>query len=359
MRFRVIFILLLSLATCKKENAVTEPEFLKSTALFPIGAAIDYGRLKNSSLYKKTVTDEYTSITPENAMKWFTIHPSKDKFDFTEADYIVDFSLSEHNRIHGHTLLWYFFQDIEWVKNFVGDSAQWEQMIKNHIQTEVSHFKGKISSWDVVNEAFRDDDGSLRVEDRNPSIFDDGSIFARKVGRDYIARAFQYAHEADPDALLFYNEYGQEWSTEKIQSILAMVTDFKKRSVPIHGLGIQLHTDINASTSGIENALRELATTGLKIHISELDISVNPKSNSPFDYTDNIKQLQYNKYKFIVSAYRRIIPADQQYGITTWNVGDADSWIRGYLKRTDYPLLFDDSYQRKKTYQGFLDGLKN
>jgi len=347
--------------SCSKtdEPAVQPEEFLKDNATFPIGAAIDYGFLKDNTLYRSVLTREHTSITAENAMKWNYTHPQPGVFNFADADYIVDFARSKGKRIHGHTLVWYQFQDITWVRNFQGDSAMWEQMLKNHIQTQVAHFKGQVVSWDVVNEAFRDDDGSLRVLDKDPGTFDDGCLFARKVGRDYIARSFQYAHEADPSALLFYNEYGQEWSLKKIQSILAMVADFKSRNIPIHGLGIQMHIDVKTLNSGIENAIRQLAATGLKIHLSELDIRVNPSNTSPFVYTDALQSAQQEKFRFVVKTYRSLVPADQQFGITTWNVSDNDSWIINYLKRTDYPLLFNSSYQKKKTYNGFLQGLKD
>jgi endo-1,4-beta-xylanase len=356
-RITIFLCLVFSLSSCEKNQDVKPEELLRNNSTFPIGAALG-DLLKANALYRGVVTKEHTSVTVENAMKWFTTHPEQDRFYFDDADYIVSFAQSQKKRVHGHTLLWYFFQEIDWVKNFSGDSAAWETMIKNHIQTEVSHFKGKVSSWDVVNEAFHENTGLLRKDDLDPSDFDNGCIFARKVGSDYMARAFQYAHEADPDALLFYNDYGQEWDPKKIEAIVAMVTDFKKRGIPIHGLGLQMHTHTDASNGGIENAMRQLASTGLQIHISELDISANNANSSSFIYTESIQQLHAEKYKFLVSAYKRIVPASQQYGITTWNVGDGDSWIRTYLKRLDYPLLFDENYNRKKTYQGFLDGLK-
>ncbi len=361
MKIQLLFFCVLPLfLSCTKteEQAVEPEEFLKDHATFPVGAAIDYGLLKDNSQYRNVLRREHTSITAENAMKWNSTHPQQDVYNFKDADYIVEFAQSQGQRIHGHTLLWYQFQNISWVKNFQGDSAAWEQLLKNHIQTLVGHFKGKVSSWDVVNEAFRDDDGSLRVLDKDPGTFDDGCLFARKVGRDYIARSFRYAHEADPDALLFYNEYGQEWSSKKIQSILTMVADFKNRGVPIHGLGIQMHIDINTLNTGIENAIRQLAATGLKIHISELDIRVNPNNSSTFAYTDALQSAQAEKFKFVVKTYRSLVPASQQFGITTWNVSDNDSWIISYLKKIDYPLLFNSSYQKKKSYAGFLQGLK-
>ncbi len=348
--------------TYKKQtaNPTVDPpeEILQSAASFPIGAALGYNLLKDNVLYKEVVSREHNSVTVENAMKWGNIHPAPQTYRFEQADFIADFALARKKRIHGHTLVWYM-SNPGWLKDFKGNANQWDSLMKAHIQTVVTHFKGKVAAWDVVNEAFRDDDGTLRVENRDTKPDkDNGCIWARNVGRDYLAKAFQYAHEADPNALLFYNEYGQEWSTKKTQSILAMVADFKQRNIPIHGLGLQMHIDINTSNDGIANAIRELTKTGLKIHMSELDISVNPKNEVNFVFTEELKQKQADKFKFVATTYKTLVPENQRYGITHWNVGDADSWIRSFMKRQDYPLLFDEAYQKKKAYFSFLEALK-
>ncbi len=348
-------------AGCKKQsvNAQTQSnETLQSVAPFRVGAAISPTLLQNNSSYRNILINELNSITTENALKWQAVHPQQNTFDFNGGDVIVNFAMQNNKRVHGHNLLWYAYNP-DWVKNFVGDSAAWENLLKTHIQTVVSHYKGKITSWDVVNEAFHED-GTLRVEDTNTSdSFDDGCIWARHLGRDYMARAFQYAHEADPGALLFYNEYGQEWSVAKINAIVSMVNDFKSRHIPIDGLGIQMHIDINTSNDGIINAIQQLANTGLQIHISELDIRVNTDNNSSLTYTDALKTEQSDKYYFVVQQYKSIVPKTQQYGITTWNVGDGDSWIRFFFNKNDWPLLFDDNYAKKATYDAFLKALKN
>ena len=346
-------------ATCKKTE-VPPAETLQSAASFPMGASVSGKLLQENAAYRNVVATEHNSVTAENAMKMNRLHPAADRYDFIEADYIVDFARSQgRKRVHGHTLVWHSFGDIGWVKNFQGDSAAWENLLKTHIQTVAKHFKDKVASWDVVNEAFHDD-GTLRVEDKMVNDKkSEGSIWARKLGRDYMARAFRYAHEADPAALLFYNDYGQEYSPSKVKAIEGLVADFKRRGVPIHGIGLQMHTSLNASNDGIANALRRLAATGLKVHISELDVLVSNWRNDPdLVFTDALKQAQREKYKFIAAAYRDNVPAAQRYGITNWNVGDADSWIRSFVKIHDWPLPFDDNYQRKPAYYGLLEGLK-
>ncbi|MEP6845182.1 MAG: endo-1,4-beta-xylanase [Panacibacter sp.] len=330
---------------------------LKAVAPFAVGAAIDVSLLQNNTLYRNTLITQESSITTENTLKWPSVQPSENTFDFSGGDYIADFCVSNSKRMHSHCLIWYQ-SNPAWLNNFTGDSLAWENLFKTHIQTVVAHYKGRAAGWDVVNEAFHNEDGSLRMNDVNPADnFDDGCIWARHIGRDYIARAFIYAHEADPDALLFYNDYGQEWSDRKTDSIIAMVNDLKARNIPISGLGIQMHTDINASKPGITNAIQKLAATGLLIHISELDISVNPSNNQSVVFSDALAQQQADRYAFIVQQYKLFVPVAQQYGITTWNVGDKDSWIRSYLNHKDWPLLFDDNYKRKTAFYRYRNAL--
>jgi endo-1,4-beta-xylanase len=218
-------------------------------------------------------------------------------------------------------------------------------MLKNHIQTVVSHYKGKVAGWDVVNEAFLDD-GSLR-----PTIWSDHIP-------DYIAKSFLWAREADPNVILFYNDYGQDGKPKKMQAILDLVADFKKRNVPIDGLGLQMHVNINSKNEAILEVITKSAATGLHIHFSELDVAVNPKNNPDFVYDDVAKDEQLNKFLLLFNSFKSI-PLGQQYGITFWNVGDKDSWLRGYFKRPkENPLLFDDSYARKPAYKVLYQTLK-
>lgn len=320
---------------------------LQTASSIKIGCAIDPNLLKNNALYKGVVIKEYNSVTAENAMKWGALHQSQTTFNFVDADYIADFCTANNKRLFGHTLLWHAYNP-SWLENFSGDSTAFENLMKTHIQTVVGRYKGKAVAWDVVNEAF-DDNGNMRTE----------SIWFKKLGKDYIARAFKYAAEADPTAILIYNDYGQEYSSNKLQSIIAMVKDFKTRGIPIHGLGLQMHISIASSDNGILNALSEYANTGLKVHISELDINLtNGVKNASLTFTDALAEQQKQKFKTVAKYYKQIVPVAQQFGITTWNVGDADSWIRSVIQKNEYPLLFDDNYNKKPAYTGFVEGLK-
>jgi endo-1,4-beta-xylanase len=311
---------------------------------FKFGASVNARLLENNQAYKALVIKEFSSLTTENALKFATVHPLEGHYDFTDATNIVNLALANGKRVHGHTLNWYKSLPA-WVTNFQGTTADWENLLKTHIQTVVGQFKGKIASWDVVNEAF-EDDGTYR-----------NSIWVQKLGTDYIARAFEYAHQADPNALLFYNDYGQEYSTAKRTAILNLVNNLKSRGIPIHGIGLQMHTRYNQSDANITSAITTAAATGLLVHISELDVAVNPDNNQALTYTATLAEQHAAKYKSIIKAYYAI-PKAQQYGITTWNVTDADSWIPAEYSRPDWPLPFDANYQRKAAYQGILDGVK-
>lgn len=351
--FLSVFLLALTMACAKREQskisppaqpAISQTGSLKDMP-FPFGAAVNASLLKSNVMYKELVVKEFSSLTAENAMKFAATHPSENTYTFNDTDEIVSLAQASGKRIHGHTLNWYKSLP-NWVLNFQGDTQAWENLLKNHIQTLVSRYKGKVASWDVVNEAF-EDDGTLR-----------NSIWVQKSGTDYIARAFQYAHQADPEALLFYNDYGHEYSTLKRNAILNLVNTLKARGIPIHGIGLQMHTLYNQTDANLSLAITSAAATGLKVHISELDIALNPDNNSNLTYTSALAEQQAAKYMFIVKTFNAI-PKSQQYGITTWNVTDADSWIPSTYSRPDWPLPFDRNFGRKAAYQGILDGVKN
>lgn len=311
-------------------------KYLKDVIHFPLGASVNPTLLNNDLVYRELAGSEFSSITAENHMKMMNVHPEADRFDFEKGDMLVNFAKNRQMRVHGHTLVWHN-QVPTWMKDFKGDSAAWEAMLKNHIQTVAGYFKGRLSGWDVVNEAFLDD-GSLRP-----------TIWSEHIP-DYLAKSFQWAREADPTALLFYNDYGQEGKPKKMQAILNMVADFRQRNIPIDGLGLQMHINVQTKDEAILVAINLATKTGLKIHFSELDVAVNPKNNPDFIFDLDSKDAQVNKYVRLFEAYREI-PVDQQYGITFWNVGDQDSWLRGYFKRPkEYPLIFDESYKRKSAY---------
>ena len=224
---------------------------LQGSASFPIGTAVDPVPMQNNPFYRNIVNTEFNSVTAESAMKFDRVEWAPNKFDFTHGDSVVTFTQLHHQRVHGHTLIWHYALP-NWVQNFSGDSVAWENIFKNHIKGIVSHYKGKVASWDVVNEAIRDDNGTLVNQDQWSA--GSGSVWRQHLGPDYIARAFQYAHEADPNALLFYNDYGNDnggWNDTKLNALIALVTNIRKRGIAIDGIGIQMHINIRTDNNNI------------------------------------------------------------------------------------------------------------
>jgi endo-1,4-beta-xylanase len=330
---------------------------LKSLADFPIGMAVNAGNENNSFINSGTSTQQQSVVLPHfdqltagNIMKMSYLHPSEDTFTFSQADELVSFAQANGMGIHGHTLIWHSdYQVPDFIKNYNGDFAA---MLKEHVQTIVSHYAGKVASWDVVNEALADDGGVNGF--RN-------SVFYQKMGADYIDQAFINARAAYPDVDLFYNDYSIENGDTKTDNMLSLVDGLLARDVPITGVGFQMHVLIDwPDVSVIEQAMRNVANRGLKVKITELDVRVNNPYNSSApvytSLTDEAASRQEQRYYEIVAAYLRAVPESLRAGITVWGVWDADSWLNT-ADSPDWPLLFDDNFQAKPALQGFADGL--
>jgi endo-1,4-beta-xylanase len=343
-----MLLVLASCATKPVESMPPDSASLRDTATFPVGAALNPDKLRNHRAYRATVMRHFDSITAENMMKMHRLRPARDAYDWMEAEYLITFARQNGMRVHGHTLLWH--QAVpDWVEDFEGTSDEWEAMVKEHVQTVVSHFRGSVAGWDVVNEAF-EDDGTLR-----------DTIWRRHLGDDYVATVFQWAREADPEARLFYNDYDLAVHPAKLQAVLAMVDSFKQRGITIDGVGMQLHTELShPSIEEIRKAAQAVADRGLLVHFSELDVRGNPWPGSgPIRYTTYTSEFaaaQRDRVRDIVRVFQNL-PEASRYGITTWGVSDVDSWFRSYVKIMDWPLLFDEDYEPKEAFRGFVEGL--
>jgi endo-1,4-beta-xylanase len=327
---------------------------LKSLASFPIGVAVNAGYENNSIIRSSTASQQQAVVFPNfgqmtagNIMKMSYLHPTETSFTFGQADELISFASSNGMGMHGHTLIWHAdYQVPAFMKNYGGDFAA---MLKNHVQTIVSHFKGKVVSWDVVNEALADDG--------EPSIGNNlrSTVFSQKMGLNFIDQAFINARAVDPQVDLFYNDYNIEAGGQKTRNMLALVDGMKSRGVPITGVGFQMHVLIDwPSISAIEASLKAVADRGLKVKISEMDVSMK---NAYSSFTSDAALRQQQRYHDIVAAYLRAVPAAQRAGITVWGVWDADSWINEPT-RPDWPLLFDANFQAKPALQGFKDALQ-
>jgi endo-1,4-beta-xylanase len=326
---------------------------LKTLASFPIGVAVNAGFENNSILNSSTssqqqavVLPNFNQLTAGNIMKMGYLHPSESSFTFSQADELVAFASSKGMSVHGHALIWHAdYQVPAFMKSYSGDFAA---MLKNHVQTIVSHFRGKVVSWDVVNEALADD-GEPTVGNNLRS-----TVFSQKMGLDFIDQSFINARAVDPQVDLFYNDYNIEANWQKTWNMLALVDGMRSRGVPITGVGFQMHVSIDwPSISAIESSLKAVADRGLKVKITELDVSMK---NAYSSFTVEAAERQKQRYHDIVAAYLRAVPASQRAGITVWGVWDADSWINE-PNRPDWPLLFDAGFNAKPALQGFKDAL--
>jgi len=325
-----------------------EPKGLKDyyQEYFPIGAAVKPGDLHSDEA--KLIVNEFNSITAENAMKMGPLHPHENRYFWRDADSIVNFGVRNNMKVRGHTLCWHnqapswFFTDSK------GNNVSKEVLLrrlKEHIHTVVSRYKGKVYAWDVVNEVIADDTSFLRK-----------SKWTEIAGDEFIAKAFEYAHETDPDAILFYNDYNTEIPAkrEKIYKLLKNLLD---KGVPVHGVGLQAHWSISTPTrEELEKSIQMFSSLGLQIQFTELDISVYAGrqggrmiqgQRQTAQFTPEMEQQQLEKYKMIFEVFRKY--HKHITGVTFWNVSDRYSWLdnRG---RKNFPLLFDADLKRKKAY---------
>lgn len=228
--------------------------------------------------------------------------------------------------------------------------------MKTHIQTVVGHYAGKIKQWDVINEPFTDG-GDLR-NNTNTAAGNGIFVWQNYLGASYANNAFAYAHAADPAAELFMNDYNLETSSAKLTAFVNMANTLKAANVGITGVGTQLHISIGTPKAGIDNMFKALASTGLKVRVSELDVRANPGDLGGFTLSPLTNADQAKTYQYVVWSYFQNVPAAQRAGITIWGVDDATSWIITSQKKSDLPLLFDANFNKKPAYAGFKAGLQ-
>jgi endo-1,4-beta-xylanase len=237
--------------------------------------------------------------------------------------------------------------------------------MKRYITTTMTRYAGKINAWDVVNEAFLEN-GAIR-RPANYTIpaanITNQFLYSAYLGtnynaNNYILKAFQYAKLAAPTALRFINDYNLEESKAKVDSMKALVTYINSQGAYIDGIGTQMHLNLNISQAGIDYCFQTLASTGLKVRISELDIALNSSHAIPFTPTDQQLAAQLAMYQYVIQSYIKNVPAAQRYGVTVWGVSDTDSWLNTNSS-PDVPLLFDKSYVKKAAYAGFKMGTGN
>jgi len=330
---------------------------------FPIGVAVSPRSLQGEQ--GEFIKKHFNSLTPENVMKPALLQPQEGKFVWEEADKIVEFAQANGMKVRGHTLAWHS-QTGEWMfKDSLGNEASKELVLarlEKHIKEVVTRYKGKIYAWDVVNEAI-DNLDPAKVGYRQ-------TLWYKICGDEFIAKAFQWAHEADPDAVLFYNEYNTEnpAKREKTYELLKKMLD---QGVPIHGVGIQAHWNIESpkhvgqltqpgegdfETGPIKDAISEsidkFSSLGLKVQVTELDVSIYTSRTDTINigFTPEREQKQIDFYKTAFDVFRdkkKVIT-----GVTFWNLSDRGSWLDSRTPRRSkhFPLLFDENTKPKKAF---------
>ena len=310
-----------------------------------IGAAADPSHF-SETLYTDTLSREFNQLEPENAMKFGPIHPGPTTYNFGPPDALVAFARSHNMAVCGHTLVWHN-QRPSWLTggNFTPD--QLASQLHDHINTVVGRYAGEVYAWDVVNEAFNDN-GTLRS-----TIWSDSPGIGL-AGTAYIEQAFRWAHEADPQALLFYNDYSAEAVNSKSDAIYKMAQDFKSRGVPFNGIGMQMHfTTSTPSLASIESNIQRITALGLQVHITELDIRLPVDSSGAATPANLATQAQI--YHDIAASCLKFPLCT---AVQTWGFTDKYSWIPGTFPGQGAALEFDTGYQPKPAYKSIAAALQ-
>jgi endo-1,4-beta-xylanase len=305
-----------------------------------IGAAVAADALRDDARYGDVLRREFDVVTPENAMKWETIHPERHRFDFTEADRIVAAARRSGMQVRGHTLVWHA-QNPAWLADALTSRRRAIALLRTHIRRVARHFRRDVVQWDVVNEPLAPTDGSLR-----------DSPWLRAIGPEYIALALRFAHRAAPRARLYLNEFGLEVPGPKLDGMLALVTDLKNQGVPIDGVGFQSHVlcpfgcgDVFAALGA---SMTRVAALGVDVAITELDVALLEPA------TADMLVEQAAVYAAAVDACLAVARCRT---IVLWGFTDRYSWISALGLGLGVALPFDADYRPKPAYWALHDRL--
>jgi len=322
-----------------------------------VGVAVNQRQFDGiDSAAVEIISKQFNQISPENVLKFQPTQPAADQYTFEAADRYVQFGVDRRMQVIGHTLVWHS-QTGAWVfEGPDGKPADRETLLarmRDHIRTVMGRYKGKIHGWDVVNEAI-DEDGTMRK-----------SPWRIGIGDDYVAKAFEFAREADPGAELYYNDFNLE-KPAKRAGVIALVKDLQARKLRIDGIGNQAHWRLDTpSIEEIDTTLVELHATGLKVMYTELDVNLLPNTPRGADPSianpyanglpDEVQQRLARRYADVFRVFLK--HRDAVTRVTFWGLSDADSWLnRG---RMNYPLLWDRQRQPKPAFTAVTDVLKS
>ncbi|MEU8298057.1 endo-1,4-beta-xylanase [Micromonospora sp. NPDC048909] len=301
-----------------------------------IGSAVDGRRLAADQQYRETLAANFNAVTAENVMKWASLEPRRGEYDWTAADRLVEFAHAHGQAVYGHTLVWHAS-----VPSWVTDDWSAERLralMREHIVTVVTRYRGKVWAWDVVNEALNED-GTLR-----------DNIFLRKLGPGYIADAFRWAYEADPDARLFINDYGAEGRSKKADALLGLVRDLRARGVPVHGVGFQSHLRADQAPTGIVGNLQRFADLGVSVAITELDVRVKLPA------TPEKLVSQALLYQHMLTTCLAVSTCES---FTLWGFSDGSSWIGAHFPGYGAACVYDREFRPKPAHDALMQELRS
>jgi endo-1,4-beta-xylanase len=301
------------------------------------GTAVSAKALEKDSAYRELLARHFNRVTAENAMKFAATQPEQGKFVFAEADAIVAFAREHKMKIRGHTLVWHAFQP-KWFKEGAWNREEALAMMKEHIRTVVGRYRGVVDRWDVVNEAISDKGGAWRKDD---------SKWYQMIGPDYIEASFRFAHEADPEALLYYNDYGAEGINKKSDAVYELVKDLMAKGVPVHGVGLQMHieNDKPIPTDQLRANIERLRDLGLRVDITEFDVRI------PEPVDDRKLADQADTFAETLRDYLAAVPPqDPAPTFIVWSPTDRYSWIPSFFKGFAAGHLFDQGLQPKPAF---------
>ena len=297
-----------------------------------VGTAVRADQLERNRAYRQTVAQQFSTVTPENEMKWGFVEPERGEFEFGAAEEIVEHARDAGQKVRGHTLVWHF-QLPGWVREL--GPRELRAAMKEHIQRVVRHFRDDVGVWDVVNEPISDR-GGLRP-----------SVFMRRLGQGYIARAFRLAHDADPDAKLYLNEIGAEGINAKSNRLYEVVAGLKREGVPIDGVGFQVHSNLSGLPDDFVENMRRFAALGLDIAITEADVGVKLPAGA------EDLEAQARIYSQIVRSCRLV----SCKSLTFWGFTDGRSWISETQPGMGAATLLDESLAPKPAFYAVQDAL--
>ena len=315
-----------------------------------VGAAVRPSQLSEAA-YASTLAREFNMVEAEDAMKWWVLRPDRAAYDFRQGDEVVRFAEAHQMKVRGHCLVWGRYNP-DWLTQGHFVPRQLSRLLREHIMRVMKHYRGQVFAWDVVNEAL-DEKGTPR----DSLWYNQPGIGLSTAGTAYIEQVFRWAHQADPGALLFYNEAEGEGMNRKSDAIYAMVKGFKRRDVPIDGVGLQLHIPTldagMAAAAEISSNIARLTALGVQVHITELDVSV-PLDSSGMPKSEDLTR-QAEVYRSIV---RTCLNNAGCTAVQTWGFTDKYSWIGSHSHGTrGQALLFDRTYQAKPAYRAVWEEL--